>query len=449
LIAAEQSVLEELPGASVYHLDVTISEDLVRLAGTEEIFYTNQEDVSLPEIYLRLFPNLTGGSTTVSQLTVNNQPAEPAYELQDSALRIPLSVALEPGEQAVISMTFEVQLPDGDGGNYGTFSFSDDMLALAHFYPMIPVYDDQGWNVEIAPGIGDVVHTDSSFYLVRVTAPASQTLVASGIAIDEDSQNGRQVVTYAAGPVRDFYLAASSRYTMTTRTVGETTVNSYGPAELVEGVDRAGDFAENALLSFNSRFGLYPFTEFDLVSTTTSALGIEYPGVIALLVDMYKQPQAPLLESVVAHEVAHQWFYSVVGSDQVDEPWVDEALAQYATLLYYDDVYGPSGAQGFRGSLQRRWDRVDRAEIPIGLPVRDYTGNEYSAIVYGRGPLFIEALAETMGPDPFSEFLRDYYQTHQWGTATGASFKLLAEHHCTCDLSPIFETWVFPSPGDR
>jgi aminopeptidase N len=69
--------------------------------------------------------------------------------------------------------------------------------------------------------------------------------------------------------------------------------------------------------------------------------------------------------------------------------------------------------------------------------------------VYGRGPLFIEALAETMGPEPFSEFLRDYYQTHQWGTATGASFKLLAEQHCNCDLSPIFETWVEPSPDER
>jgi aminopeptidase N len=149
------------------------------------------------------------------------------------------------------------------------------------------------------------------------------------------------------------------------------------------------------------------------------------------------------LEGVVAHEVAHQWFYSVVGNNQVDEPWVDEALVQYATLLYYQDVHSSSGAAGFRGSLERRWNRVDRADIPIGMPVRAYTDQEYGAIVYGRGPLFIETLAKEMGQETFAAFLRDYYQTYQWGIATGDGFKQLAEGHCACDLTALFETWVY------
>jgi aminopeptidase N len=238
--------------------------------------------------------------------------------------------------------------------------------------------------------------------------------------------------------------------------VGQTTINSYAPTELVEGAEVALDYAENALQSFNDRFGPYPFTEFDLVSTTTFALGIEYPGIVAILVDLYDQSGSvrggsagALLEGVVAHEVAHQWFYSTVGNDQVDESWLDEALAQFATLLYYGDVYGPPGTAGFRGSLERRWNRVDRAEIPIGLPVRDYTAAEYGAIVYGRGPLFIEALAETMGQDKFEAFLPDYYRTYQWGIATGDGFKQLAEEHCTCELTPLFETWVYDMGADR
>ena len=150
-----------------------------------------------------------------------------------------------------------------------------------------------------------------------------------------------------------------------------------------------------------------------------------------------------LLESVVAHEVAHQWFYNGVGNDQVDDPWLDEALAQFLTLLYYADVYGPDGSQGFHNSLQRRWNRVNRADIPIGLPVRDYTPEEYGAIVYGRGPLFIEALSQAMGGEAFDAFLRDYYQTYQWDIATGEGFKALAEEHCACDLTTLFEEWVY------
>ena len=449
LIESEQPILNELPGASVYHIDFKISEDLGQIAGTEEILYTNQEQEPLSEIYFRLFPSLARGTASLAALTVDKHPVEPAYELQNSAVRVQLPTVLMPGEQAVISMEFEIQIPRGEGGNYGTFGYSEEVLALAHFYPLIPAYDDEGWNIEIAPPIGDVVYADSSFYLVRVTAPATQTLVASGVEIDRTSNNKQQTVMYAAGPMRDFYLAASSRYTVTTESVGETTIYSYAPVELADGAGRASQFAVNALESFNTRFGLYPFTEFDMVSTTTSALGVEYPGIVALLIELYDEPDAALLESVVAHEVGHQWFYSVVGNDQVDEPWLDEALTQYVTLLYYADVYGPSGAAGFRGSLERRWARVGEADIAIGMPVSDYSAAEYSSIVYGRGPLFFERLAETMGPKPFARFLTDYYQSHKWGIATKDGVKHLAEQSCDCDLTSLFETWVYPSPNIR
>jgi aminopeptidase N len=90
-----------------------------------------------------------------------------------------------------------------------------------------------------------------------------------------------------------------------------------------------------------------------------------------------------------------------------------------------------------------RWDRVDRADIPIGLPVGAYVDQEYGAIVYGRGPLFVAALAEEMGQKEFDEFLRDYYQSHKWGIGTSDAFKQLAERHCQCDLTALFEEWVY------
>jgi hypothetical protein len=86
---------------------------------------------------------------------------------------------------------------------------------------------------------------------------------------------------------------------------------------------------------------------------------------------------------------------------------------------------------------------VDGADIPIDLPAEAYDGNQYGAIVYGRGPLFVAALAEEMGQETFDAFLRDYYGSHQWGIGTGAAFRQLAEGHCQCDLSDLFEEWVY------
>jgi aminopeptidase N len=149
-----------------------------------------------------------------------------------------------------------------------------------------------------------------------------------------------------------------------------------------------------------------------------------------------------MLESTVAHEVGHQWFYNAVGDDQINGPWLDEAVAQYVTGLYYLDLYGQQRMEGYRNSWLSRWDRVNREPIPIGLPASSYQGKEYGAIVYGRGPLFLEALAQKMGQSTFDQFLRDYCQSHKWGIGTAASFKQFADKHCQCDLTPVFDEWV-------
>jgi aminopeptidase N len=107
-------------------------------------------------------------------------------------------------------------------------------------------------------------------------------------------------------------------------------------------------------------------------------------------------------------------------------------------------MYGDSGEKGYRSSLEGRWARVANADIPIGLPVADYEGAEYSAIVYGRGPLFFVALRDQIGSEAFDAFLKEYTDTFSWGIATPEKMQTLAEKHCTCDLQPIFDEWVYP-----
>jgi hypothetical protein len=451
LIAAEQGVLDELPGATMYHIDLLIPEDLLVLEGHQELLYTNCEEAPLEEVYFRLFVNTNGGKATVSGVKVNGQDVEADYGFERSALRVPLPAPLEPGGQVTMEMDFEVQVPLEMGGNYGLFGYFDDVLVLDEFYPVVAVYDDEGWNVEVPPSAGDLTYFDSSFYVVRVTAPADLVVVASGIEVGRETEGDEKVLTFVAGPARDFYLAASEQYVVIREQIGETTVNSYAFPERQEHAQLALQYAVDALVSYNGRFGVYPYVEFDVVSTPMQALGIEYPGIVGLGLQLYDPeaevsglPAQILLQGSVAHEVAHQWFYNVVGNDQVDEPWMDEALVQYVTGLYYLDVGGERALEGWRGSWYDRWQRVDMADIPIGLPSGEYTdAREYGSIVYGRGPIFMDTLAGQMGQETFDQFLRDYYQSHKWGIGTGEDFEQLAEEHCQCDLSSLFEEWVY------
>jgi len=85
---------------------------------------------------------------------------------------------------------------------------------------------------------------------------------------------------------------------------------------------------------------------------------------------------------------------------------------------------------------------ASQANIPIGMPAASYKGAEYGAIVYGRGPLFTEALADKMGQATFDQFLRDYYESHKRGIGTSAAFRQYAEmsRHCLVRyVEPVFQ----------
>jgi len=451
LIASQQELLDDLSNASFYKIQFTVQDDIATAEGLEEVRYTNREEVPLDEIHFRLLPNALNGEMRVASVRVNDQPFEPIYELQDSLMRVPLYQSLEPGESVDITIQFSVTAPTTIESNYGILAYYDGVLTLAHAYPMIAVYDDEGWNAEIPPNQGDPTYADASFFVVTVDAPEDLVLVAAGREVSREENGSRQIVTFAAGPARDFYLAASADYEVTSETISGVTFNSYAPLGYEESAQWTIEVAARSFEYFGGQYAPYPYTEFDIVSTPTYALGIEYPGIIAITDRIYDlngslsgTPNDIIMETTVAHEAGHQWFYNLVGNDQLDEPWLDESLTQFVTWQYYADQYGRSGEVGFRESLAGRWSRVNSEPIPIGLPVAEYDGVEYSAIVYGRGAFFFEALRERMGAENFEAFMKDYVVSNTWGIGTAENLKDLAEEHCNCNLNRLYDEWVTP-----
>jgi aminopeptidase N len=90
------------------------------------------------------------------------------------------------------------------------------------------------------------------------------------------------------------------------------------------------------------------------------------------------------------------------------------------------------------------WSSTGKAEIPIGRLVASYPGNTYGSIVYGRGPLFVATLAESIGEAAFNDYLQRYYQNYKWQTVNTTAFE---DWFKTCsgkDLGAIFQKWVLP-----
>jgi len=451
LIPGDNAALDRIEGTTQYRIEIDIPADYQTIAGREEALYTNRETQTLEEVYFRLFPNVNGGGIRVENVRVNGEAAQTTLESANSAMKVVLNEPLDQGQQVLFQLNFSLEIPREMGGNYGLFGYFDQILVLDLFYPAIPAFDDNGWYKETPSRNGDLSYYDASFYLVRVKAPAALVLATSGVEIAQTEEDGQQVREYALGPGRDFSVAGSELFTVASRQVGDTLLNSYALPDETDAQNLALKTAQNALQIFGKRFGSYEYSEFDVIATPMRAGGVEYAGAVWInqqyfdLSSSYSgMPAATLLESVIAHEAGHQWFYNTVGNDQAHEAWLDEALVQYITGLYYLDEYGSAAYTSLRDSWYQRWERVDLKQMPIGLSCKEYSEAEYGAIVYGRGPLFMQTLAEEMGQSNFDAFLQEYYRTFRWQVAYSTDFRGLAEAHCNCDLTELFDTWVYP-----
>jgi aminopeptidase N len=436
----------ELEEMTQYHLDLRLASDLSRLEGQADIQYSNREQLPLDRVYLHLFPNLWDDGMTVSNAEVRGRQVSPDFPSGDDIVGLSLDPPLQPGESVDLALRFTTPIPSREGvGNYGELANQGDVVALAHFYPTVMV-NDGSWRTETPSSQGDVIYHDASLYDITLTAPEGMTVVATGTSLGKaDNGDGTSTWRLVGGPMRDFNIVASGKYQSASKQVGDVAVNSYFLPEDAASGKQALEWASSALQSFEQEFGAYPYHELDIAATSTSAGGIEYPGLVVLATWLFDDPRnLPFFEAAAAHEVAHQWWYNVVGNDQVNQPWLDEGLAQYSAYLYYRDVYGEAGAKGFEDSLRRRWQRVDYAERPVGLPVGDYQDKEYGAIVYGRAGLFFLALRDQIGEEKMAELLRRYYSESAWDVVTSQQFQALAETVSGEDLGALFDKWVYP-----
>jgi len=447
LTPSQYQSLETLNHLTRYVIRFNISDDLQSVEGSQLLRYTNNEDTPLSEVVFHLYPNLLGGEMRINSVTVDGSSSSPEFDEAQSLMRLPLAAPMQPGRSIIIGIDFSVVVPTRSSSAYfGILIYSEQILSLAHAYPMVAAYDTDGWDTDTPWPIGDIIFSDASFYRVTVEAPIGLAVVASGIETDRQLVNGRQQITILDGPARDFYLAASPDFVKLSKQTDRLTINSYTLAGEEQAGQEVLDFAEAALQVFSNRYGSFPYIEFDVVPLPLSTLGIEFPGLIGIDLDLYLSSEinrADMLELISTHEVAHQWFYNLVGNDQLDEPWLDESLAQFAVIKYFADT-DPAMMQAFEARLEGNLDWLGGMTIPIGLPVREYSSDTYLSIVYNEGPLVLQKLEEIMGQNVFDLFLHDYVQSLAWEVSSTQAFKSLAEQYCSCDLTPFFEEWIYP-----
>ena len=382
---------------------------------------------------------------TVETVIVDGQPVQPKLEADNSALRVPLAQPLSPGAVADISLIYQADVPAQTDMGYNIFSASENTIALAGFYPAIAVYDDTGWNIEVPPAYGDATYLDTSLFRIEFTVPAQMVVAASGSLLNSTSNaDGTKTLSLASGPMRDFYIAARADFEKVSETVDGVMVNSYYPPDLADGGKLALRYAVDSLRVFNQRFGRYPYAEFDVVATPTTAGGVEYPGIVVVAQRIYHE-RGGFFEHATAHEVAHQWWYGLVGNDQIDDPWLDESLTNYSAVFYWEEIAGPESAQElvkvlFFGPYEQA--KNQGKDRPVIGPVAGFSEGEYGVFVYGKGPLFFNALRQEVGDETYFKIMQTYYAEYKYKIAQPDDLIEVIERVSGRNIEPLIETWL-------
>ena len=400
-----------------YQINLGIGIESLTLSGSQTTFYTNSSPDTLEEIYFNLFPNSSrfAASMELGGLAVDGVTRPFDYQRDGSVARVPLPRPLAPRESTTVTLDFTARVPHVQKNYYLVFVMAQGVLSLGDWHPMVAVYDHGGWNLEYPEGtIGEIVFSESVFYTVRVTLPQGLGLdvIATGVEAEQIlNADGTETLVYYSGPVRDFHLLISDRYQVATTMIDDTKINSYYWPEHNECGKEALGFAGQALALYSEVFGAYPFAELDLAEADLWPWAIEWPGLILVGEPLYADPA----------ESCGEWWYSVVGNDQVDEPWLDEALANYSTALYYTRVHDPEVATAaIEEHINQRYEAYVQAygDGIVGGPTRDYTRASYYPLVYAKGTLFFNALRKEMGvmEEAHDQPLGEFFQRGVFGT---------------------------------
>jgi aminopeptidase N len=144
------------------------------------------------------------------------------------------------------------------------------------------------------------------------------------------------------------------------------------------------------------------------------------------------------------HEVAHQWWYSMVGNDQTLYPWLDEALTEYSVAVYEGFVGDQAGYDARVGIFRRQFIDFEATfgEVPIGQAVSAYSEDAYAAIVYRKGASFFDNLLQLLGPEAFRAGLQAYLMQYRYRVATPFDFQTVMEQSSGLSLDDWFNLWV-------
>lgn len=432
-------------------LDCNYSEDSHSLAVKQTTTYINHSTQTLYDVKFHLYGNAyrekavfpAVAPTEVDRAYPNGFDAGYAKATtpkiyvggdDKTLITVPLAVGLEPGEKIDLDLQYTIKLANIKH----RLGYTDNAVNLGNFYA-IPVVYDNGWQTYDYNYNGDPFYNEPYNFDVTLTAPAGYQIATSGTEVEPHH--------YVGYLLRDFAMVMSRDFKTLSRQVGDTTVTYYYLNDEIPDISLYT--ACNALAYFSNTFIDYPYSTLSVVQTDFLQGGMEYGALVYISLDVTDQLQ---YQGVIVHEIAHQWWYGLVGNNQIRTPWIDEGLAEYCTAVFFEThpQYGKtldsiatqnqnsiamfeSIMDEYKVSYTRQMlKRADKYRMPT----------EYTINTYARGMLLFYAITEKVGYENLNQALAHYATTYCYKFATTNTLTRVLEDELGYDLVNFMNNYL-------
>lgn len=505
-----------------YYIQVTLDIKRNMLLGHEKLTYVNNSPDTLNHVWFHLYPNAykdensvfareqldrgindfyytkesDRGNINIDRLHVNETPLRWEYKDGDeSEMKVFLPGGLAPGDSMDFMMDFTVKIPI----LLSRLGYSKLHYEITQWYPKVAVYDNKGWHNDGYHILGEF-YGDYGTFKVAITLPENMWVAASGVLTEEKEKtrlnemleytkrldgmseeklkqqldslksankqtevklNSNQIklktVTFTAENVHDFAWMCDYRYLVRKTEYQKTSIYIYVLPENYFAWKQTDEYARNAVEYMSQWYGPYIYPALSVVDSKNPHGGMEYPNLIQCAVKDYLGFR--MLEQVVFHEIGHQWFYGMIGNNEMDDSWLDEGLTMFSEKRYFTEKYNGNFntswlMQTFLGDESTNHSELIKANLfsissyNHNLPHASDIAYQYRSRVefsnvYLRPAFALNMLQYILGDSTFNTAMRKYYSKYLLQHPSAKSLISVFNEATNKHWQWYFDQWIY------
>ncbi len=450
-----------------YKMQLEFNEEENILYGEEEVIFFNNYDNAFKNLYFHLYPNafredaknLVVSTTKVEDaypngysyghIDIKEVSADNSLEWQiegedQNILNVSLPYEVYPEEKITIKIEFEVLL----AGINHRLGYGENTINFGNFYPVLAVYNEGvGFMLDPYHSNGDPFYSECANYQVSVTYSSKYQIAHSGKLISYSEANGQTTINVEENKIRDFAFVLSEKFQKSTAVLEDITINFFGYNE-DEDIEERLSTCLDAVGTFNDLIGNYPYDQLNIVKSNFVHGGMEYPQLV-LISDRVEGEDE---NYVIVHEIAHQWWYGVVGNDEYNHGWIDEGLAEYSTLLFFEQnsQYGLDYTEMINANTEsyKLFERVYKnvtgsVDGRMDRPLDQFnTEPEYVQCVYNKSVIMYDSLRQMIGQRKFMRAIKDLYKNYSYQNISPQTLIASFIDSTGYNLEGFFNSWL-------